>query len=247
MTTHTQEASMAASNEELAQADLTNPDPEVHAAFVAWRDSLPAKHWARHDLSACWVGFAAATRLRETGAGETAWLIELRGNNPSWWSLTYDYEDGQGWGGIDTALRFARKEDAEAYIVHAGWTEAFPMMHYAESNCSELVLTDETQVLDSLHTLFIGDAKFSAEAVAATLTQPQADEVAEAKREAIDLLLTADDIWTDYGSGFRVHFSFGVGANMRVVERVNTARSLLAALQARSQPAKPTTPEEPTS
>lgn len=94
-------------------------------------------------------GWAAAAR-RE--AAETAWLIELRGNNPSWWSLTCDDdEDGQGWGGIDTALRFARKEDAEAYILHAGWTEAFPSEHmWVDPRPATLTEADEATEAEAL-------------------------------------------------------------------------------------------------
>jgi hypothetical protein len=58
------------------------------------------------------------------------WLIEQqsRTGSLSWWSLT----DTQGEGGYFTgdsskALRFARREDAQAYIDDAGWTEARPM------------------------------------------------------------------------------------------------------------------------
>lgn len=58
-------------------------------------------------------------------------------------------------------------------------------------------------------------------------------EMERAKREAIDALIQADDVWTDYGSGFRVHFSFNAGSGlMEVVERINTARSLKAAMEA---------------
>lgn len=60
--------------------------------------------------------------------------------------------------------------------------------------------------------------------------QPQSagvtDELSKAKAEAIDLLLTASDIWEDYGSGFRIHFSFDAGTDMKVVERVHTAQAL---------------------
>lgn len=62
---------------------------------------------------------------------EIGWLCEwnLR-NGPEWWSL----EDAQGEGGYFTkdstkALRFARKQDAEAYINDAGWTEIVATEH----------------------------------------------------------------------------------------------------------------------
>jgi hypothetical protein len=50
--------------------------------------------------------------------------------------------------------------------------------------------------------------------------------VAAKALEPFNMLLAADDIWTDYGSGFRVHFSFEPGRDMSVVEKVLTARSL---------------------
>lgn len=72
----------------------------------------------------------------------------------------------------------------------------------------------------------------------ALYTHPAEREVTEielAKREAMDALLQADDVWTDYGSGFRVHFSFNAGSgHMSVVERINTARALKAALSVKA-------------
>jgi len=63
---------------------------------------------------------------------ETGWLCEMpsRSGPPTWWSLT----DTEGDGGYFTsdsskALRFARKEDAQAYIDEAGWTEIIPTEH----------------------------------------------------------------------------------------------------------------------
>lgn len=62
------------------------------------------------------------------GEDETAWLIELRGNVPKWWSL--EYRPGPNWTqDANRALRFARKEDADAYIWDIGWTEAFATEH----------------------------------------------------------------------------------------------------------------------
>lgn len=63
---------------------------------------------------------------------ETGWLVELqsRSGPPTWWSLT----DTEGEGGYFTtdslkALRFARREDAQAYIDDVGWTETIPTEH----------------------------------------------------------------------------------------------------------------------
>lgn len=64
------------------------------------------------------------------GTTESGWLIELRGQSPQWWYLGDDGEDGQGWTSDSIkALRFARKQDAEAYIADVGWTEAFASEH----------------------------------------------------------------------------------------------------------------------
>jgi hypothetical protein len=61
---------------------------------------------------------------------ETGWLIELRGQSPQWWYLGDDGEDGQGWTRDSLkALRFARKQDADAYIENVGWTGAFASEH----------------------------------------------------------------------------------------------------------------------
>jgi hypothetical protein len=57
---------------------------------------------------------------------ETGWLIELKGGTPSWFQLG----DGDNWTSDSLkALRFARKQDADAYIEDIGWTEAFASEH----------------------------------------------------------------------------------------------------------------------
>lgn len=59
---------------------------------------------------------------------ETAWLIELRGSRPTWWSL--HPEEEPGWvPDANKALRFSRKQDADAYINDTGWTDAFATEH----------------------------------------------------------------------------------------------------------------------
>jgi hypothetical protein len=60
---------------------------------------------------------------------ETGWLIELKGNTPSWAVVNpRDYDEH--WTTDSTkAIRFARRQDAQAYIDHIGWTEAFPSEH----------------------------------------------------------------------------------------------------------------------
>ncbi len=32
---------------------------QVRVTFEAWRDSLPSKHWAKHDLSGAWLAWQA--------------------------------------------------------------------------------------------------------------------------------------------------------------------------------------------
>jgi hypothetical protein len=38
--------------------------PEPNPEFEAWRDTLPATHWARYDLSACRLGWEAAIAVK---------------------------------------------------------------------------------------------------------------------------------------------------------------------------------------
>jgi hypothetical protein len=67
---------------------------------------------------------------RERAQRETAWLIENSdGGSPVYWSLTLD-EEAPGWThDAGKALRFARAEDAQAYIDDIGWTEPRPVEH----------------------------------------------------------------------------------------------------------------------
>jgi hypothetical protein len=74
------------------------------------------------------AGGAATSR---TAQRETGWLIELGSRvvvSPQWWSLPKD-DEGQWTGDSLKALRFARREDAVAYINEAGWTEASASEH----------------------------------------------------------------------------------------------------------------------
>jgi hypothetical protein len=76
-----------------------------------------------------WAAALAASPppAEKAEADEIAWLIELRGNRPTYWSLAVDEP---GWeADHDKALRFARREDAQAYIDDIGWTDAFPTEH----------------------------------------------------------------------------------------------------------------------
>lgn len=80
----------------------------------------------------------AASACREAAAflehpvnttDETGWLIELKGQTPQWATVNPNDYDEHWTGDASKALRFARKEDAQAYIDHIGWTEAFPSEH----------------------------------------------------------------------------------------------------------------------
>lgn len=62
---------------------------------------------------------------------ETGWLIELKPSVvtvPAYWGVDRDGE--LDWTKDDkAAIRFARKEDAQAVIKHYGWTEADAVEH----------------------------------------------------------------------------------------------------------------------
>lgn len=91
-----------------------------------------------HDLRAKADARAEAAEARATTAeaqvvamreAQTGWLVELKGNTPSWAILfSGDYDDH--WTTDSTkALRFSRKIDAEAFIAWHGWTETFASEH----------------------------------------------------------------------------------------------------------------------
>lgn len=79
--------------------------------------------------------------------------------------------------------------------------------------------------------------KETAQAVAEVAPSREAALVAalEEAEETIRLLVSAQDVWTDYGSGFRIHFSFAPGSDMSVVTRVMSARSALSATKETGQ------------
>lgn len=56
---------------------------------------------------------------------ETGWLVEMNDNGPKYFSYEAVDEDSP-WGGFDSdiskAVRYARKQDAEALIKICGWT-----------------------------------------------------------------------------------------------------------------------------
>lgn len=61
---------------------------------------------------------------------EVAWLIEMDEGGPTYWSRV-DGEDGVlGWSkDHNKALRFCRREDAQAVIDGAGWNRPRPVEH----------------------------------------------------------------------------------------------------------------------
>lgn len=62
-------------------------------------------------------------------ADETAWLIEIPGSDvvgPMYHQLEYDDEWTPD---ANKALRFARRQDAQAYIDYTGWTVPKPVEH----------------------------------------------------------------------------------------------------------------------
>jgi hypothetical protein len=62
-------------------------------------------------------------------ADETGWLIELKGQTPQWAVILAADYDEHWTTDASKALRFAREQDAQAYIDHIGWTDAFPTEH----------------------------------------------------------------------------------------------------------------------
>lgn len=75
---------------------------------------------------------------------ETGWLAELKGSAPSWAVLNpNDYDDH--WTTDSTkAIRFARREDAQAFIDHNGWTAVFPSEHIWDHDRARAAAQGET-------------------------------------------------------------------------------------------------------
>jgi hypothetical protein len=122
---------------------MTQPENQAEALKAAIRAAklalfvirkqgvMPNSSWEsgfNSDLATAEAALAALPEAPAVPVDDVAWLIELRGSRPTWWSLHSDEEPG--WlPDANKALRFARKEDAEAYIEDMGWTDAFASEH----------------------------------------------------------------------------------------------------------------------
>ena len=105
----------------------------------AGESSRMMSKWISEGLNALYTHPTTASDDQVEAVRETGWLIELRGGSPQWWSLT----DTEGEGGYFTndstvALRFSRKQDAQACIDSVGWTEASPSEHEWSSDLAAM-------------------------------------------------------------------------------------------------------------
>ena len=90
---------------------------------------------ARALMAAAKEADEAAT-MRESG--QYGWLAELKGANPRWAFLNPMDYDEHWTTDASKALRFARREDAQAFIDHSGWTSVFPTEHVWDDGKSAL-------------------------------------------------------------------------------------------------------------
>jgi hypothetical protein len=93
----------------------------------------------------------------ETASDETAWLIEFPGQRPTYYG--HSAEDGL-WFGRDhlAAIRFSRKEDAQAVIDDIGWTEAKPVEHmWSGARIPAPVVGDVAELIERLREVSEGD------------------------------------------------------------------------------------------
>lgn len=70
------------------------------------------------------------------------WLAELKGANPRWAFLNPMDYDEHWTTDASKALRFARREDAQAFIDHSGWTAVFPTEHVWDDGKSAILKGD---------------------------------------------------------------------------------------------------------
>jgi len=112
-------------------------DASSRGEAVAWRwrfhDDKPSTPWSFtakiEDVMGLDIQSQPLYAHPAPATVESGWLIELKGTAPSWAILNpQDYDEH--WTTDSTrAIRFAREVDAQAYIDHIGWTEAFPSEH----------------------------------------------------------------------------------------------------------------------
>lgn len=70
------------------------------------------------------------------------WLAELKGVSPRWAFLNPMDYDEHWTTDASKALRFARREDAQAFIDHSGWTAVFPTEHVWDDGKSAILKGD---------------------------------------------------------------------------------------------------------
>lgn len=100
-------------------------------AVKRWREAHPGNELVMPDRAdmVVWLLETYASPIAAEGR-ETGWLLEQmdRAGRPTWWA--FGGEDG-GYFTDDSvkALRFARKEDAQAFIDDIGWNAVAPTEH----------------------------------------------------------------------------------------------------------------------
>jgi len=68
---------------------------EANPEFTAWCDTLPEKHWARYDLSACRLGWEAAIAQRDERIKELGDALD-RINDIMWESYMIEGQHANG-------------------------------------------------------------------------------------------------------------------------------------------------------
>lgn len=109
-----------------AQRDYRTESPGSHAYRMAEEihDAILALVPARVEAV---DHIADAGKMVEPRVSDTGWLIECKpsvSRTPQWFHLEEEWVTD-----ASKALRFARKQDAEAFIEHTGWTETFASEH----------------------------------------------------------------------------------------------------------------------
>ncbi len=125
---------------ELREAVKAAPSPPigdtggVGEAPAAWQHRGPRGGWITTDEKMQWSERAlylrpvpARVEAVEPRVSDTGWLIECKpsvSRTPQWFHLEEEWVTD-----ASKALRFARKQDAESFIEHTGWTETFASEH----------------------------------------------------------------------------------------------------------------------